>query len=112
MRKVASVLIVAALFASTAAMSVKHQRQWTEKLDAGLAEAAKTGGNDLVRTLIRVRPDARSGFMSHLEQHGLTPEPSSTPDLVAVQLPVSMLRTIAGDSEVVHISPDPHHSAQ
>ncbi len=106
MRKVSLVVIVAALFASTAAFSVKHQRRWTEKLDLALVQAARQRGSEPVRTLIRVRPDARDQVVAHLELRGLKPERASTPDLIAVQMPASMLRPIAGDRDVVRMSSD------
>jgi hypothetical protein len=104
MRKVAAVVVVAALFASTAAISVKHQRRWTEKLDAALVHAAQEGNNDLVQLLIRVQPGSTDRILLHLGQHGLKPERGSGVDMVAVQAPASMLRSIAGDSDVIHLS--------
>ena len=104
MRNLAIVVVVAALFASTAAVSVKRQRSWTGKLDAPLMQASEQDSSDSVRTVIQVRPGAAERVVSHLEQHGLKPARLSTPDLVAVQLPASMLRNIAGDSDVVRMS--------
>ena len=104
MRKIAAVVVVAALFASTAAISVKHQRRWTEKLDAALVHTAQEGNNDLVQLLIRVQPGSTDRILLHLGQHGLKPERASGVDLVAVQAPASMLRSIAGDSDVIHLS--------
>jgi hypothetical protein len=107
MRRIAAVVVVAALFASTAAISVKHQRRWTEKLDAALVHTAQEGNNDLVQLLIRVQPGSMNRILVHLGEHGLKPERTSAVDLVAVQAPASMLRSIAGDSDVVHLSPRP-----
>lgn len=104
MKKFAIVIVVAALFASTAAISVKHQRRWTEKLDVALVQTAQEGNDGLVQLMIRVQPGSTERILSHLAQHGLTPERASTPDVVAVQLPGSMLRSIAGDADVVHVS--------
>ena len=104
MRKIAAVVVVAALFASTAAISVKHQRRWTEKLDAGLARTAQEGKNDLVQLLILVERGTGDRFLLHLGRHGLKPERTSAPDIVAVQMPGSMLRSIAGDGDVIHVS--------
>ncbi len=104
MRKMAIVVVVAALFASTAAISVKHQRRWTEKLDVPLVQTAQEGKNDLVQLLIRVEPGTADRFVLHLGQHGLKPEGASAGDVVAVQMPAAMLRSIAGDSDVVHVS--------
>ena len=106
MRNLAVVLVVASLFASTAAVSVKHQSRWTEKLDLALVEATKHGSADPVRALVRVRPGATDRFMSHLEQHGLKPARVSAPDLIAVELPGSMLRSVAADPDVVRVSSD------
>ena len=104
MRKTAAVVVVAALFASTAAISVKHQRRWTEKLDASLVQTAQEGKNDLVQLLIRVEPGTTDRFLLHLGHHGLKAERSSAGEVVAVQMPGSMLRSIAGDPDVVHVS--------
>ncbi len=104
MRKIAALVVVAALFASTAAISVKHQRRWTEKLDAGLVHTAQEGNNDLVQLLIRVQPGSTDRILLHLGQHGLKPERASAVDVVAVQAPASMLRSIAGDSDVIYLS--------
>jgi hypothetical protein len=104
MRKIAAVVVVAALFASTAAISVKHQRRWTEKVDATLVQTAQEGHNDLVQLLIHVQPGSTDRILSHLGQHGLKPERASAVDVVAVQAPASMLRSIAGDPDVVHLS--------
>jgi hypothetical protein len=104
MRKTAAVVVVAALFASTAAISVNHQRRWTEKLDAALVQTAQEGKNDLVQLLIRVEPGTADRFLLHLGHHGLKPERASAGDVVAVQMPGSMLRSIAGDPDVVHVS--------
>ncbi len=104
MKKLAIVAVVAALFASTAAVSVKHQRRWTEKLDVTLVDTARETNNDLVQLLIRVRPGSSDRILSHLAQHGFKSARSSAPDVVAVKLPGSMLRSIAGDPDVVHLS--------
>jgi hypothetical protein len=104
MRKIAAVVVVAALFASTAAISVKHQRRWTEKLDAGLVHMAQEGNNDLVQLLILVEPGKADQFQLHLGHHGLKAARVSAPDIVAVDMPGSMLRTIAGDSDVIHLA--------
>ena len=104
MRKIAAVVVVAALFASTAAVSVKHQRRWTEKLDATLVHTAQEGNNDLVQLLIHVQPGSTDRIVAHLGQHGLKPERASAVDVVAVQAPATMLRSIAGDPDVVHLS--------
>jgi hypothetical protein len=106
MRKFTIVIVVAALFASTAAVSVRHQRRWTEKLDLALLQASKQETSEPIRILIRVRPGSTDRLMAHLVQHGLKPEPMSTPDLIAVQTPVSTLRPIAGDADVVRLSSD------
>lgn len=104
MRKIAAVVVVAALFASTAAISVKHQRRWTEKLDATLVHTAQEGTHDLVQLLIQVQPGSTDRILVHLGQHGLKPERASAADVVAVQAPATMLRSIAGDPDVVHLS--------
>ncbi len=104
MRTLAVVLIVSALFGSTAAVSVKQQRRWTEKLDVALVQAAEHGSADPARTLIWVRAGATDRVLSHLAQHGLKPTRSTTPDAIVVQLPSSMLRRIAGDRDIVHVS--------
>jgi len=104
MRKIAAVVVVAALFASTAAISVKHQRRWTEKLDAALVHTAQEGNNDLVQLLIHVQPGSTDRILLHLEQHGLKAERGSAVDVVAVRAPASMLRSIAGEPEVVQLS--------
>jgi hypothetical protein len=107
MRNLAIVVVVASLFASTAAVSVKQQRRWTEKLDVALVHAAEQGGADPVRALIQVQPGATDRLMSHLVvQHGLKPAPAATSDLVAVQLPGSMLRSVAADPDVLRLSSD------
>lgn len=104
MRKTAIVVLVAALFASTAAVSVRHQRRWTEKLDVSLAQAAHQTGDDAVRVLIRVRPGTADHIVSHLAQHGLKPQRAGAADAVAVLMPASMLRSFAGDADVVSMS--------
>jgi hypothetical protein len=104
MKNLAIVVVVAALFASTAAISVKHQRRWTEKMDVALVHAAQEENSDLVQLLILVRPGSTDRILSHFAQHGLKPERASTPDIVAVQLPGSMLRSIARDADVVYLT--------
>jgi hypothetical protein len=104
MRKIAIVVVVAALFASTAAISVKHQRRWTEKLDAALVQTAQEGNSDLVQLVIRVEPGTADRLLLHLERHGLKAARSAAADVVAAQMPGSMLRSIAGDPDVVHVS--------
>jgi hypothetical protein len=104
MRKLTVVVVVAALFASTAAISVRHQRRWTEKLDPALAHAAEQGNGETVSVAIRVRPGAADRLIAHLSQHGFRPARAATADLLIVQLPASMLRTIAGDPDVVGLS--------
>ena len=104
MKNLAIVVVVAALFASTAAVSVKHQRRWTEKMDVALVHTAQEENSDLVQLLILVRPGSTERILSNLGQHGLKPERASTPNVVAVQLPGSMLRLIARDADVVYVS--------
>lgn len=104
MKNLAIVVVVAALFASTAAISVKHQRRWTEKMDVALVHTAQEENGDLVQLLILVRPGSTDRILSHLAQHGLKSERASTPDIVAVQLPGSMLRSIARDADVVYLT--------
>jgi hypothetical protein len=103
MRKYAIVIVVASLFASTAAISVKHQRRWVEKLDASLVQVAQQREANAIQVMILVRPGSTDRLMSHLAQHGLKPERASVPDIVAVQMPTSMLRSVAGDPDVVHL---------
>jgi hypothetical protein len=107
MRNLAIVVVVGALFASTAAVSVKHQRGWAGKLDVSLMHAAEQDNANSVKAVIQVRPGATDRVVSHLKDHGLKPARLSTPDLVAVQLPASMLRNVAGDSDVVRLSSEP-----
>jgi hypothetical protein len=104
MRNLAIVVVVGALFASTAAVSVKHQRSWTGKLDVSLMHAAEQDSANAVNAVIHVRPGTTDRVVSHLERHGLKPARLSTPDVLAVQLPASMLRNVAGDSDVVRLS--------
>ena len=104
MRKTAIVIVVAALFASTAAVSVRHQRRWTEKLDGSLTQAAHQTTEDSVRVVIRVRPGGTDRIVAHLVQHGLKPQRSARADAVAVQMPTSMLRSLAGDADVVSMA--------
>jgi|SRR5262245_17813980 len=111
MRNLAIVVVVASLFASTAAISVKQQRRWTEKLDAPLVRVAEQGGAEPVRAVIHVRAGATDQLMSHLEvQHGLKPTRTATADVIDVQMPGSMLRSVAADADVVRLSSDqPSH---
>jgi hypothetical protein len=104
MRNLAIVVVVASLFASTAAVSVSHQRRWTDKLDVSLVQVAEQGGTDPIRAVIQVRSGATDVFMSHLAQHGLKPARTTTADVIEVQLPGSMLRSIAADADVVRLS--------
>src|SRR6188474_3218692 len=104
MKNLAIVVVVAALFASTAAVSVKHQRRWTEKMDVALVHTAQEENSNLVQLLILVRPGSTDRILSHLAQHGLKPERASTPDIIAVQLPGSMLRSIDRDADVVYLT--------
>jgi hypothetical protein len=105
MRNLAIVVVVASLFASTAAVSVRHQRRWTEKLDVSLVQVAERGGTDPIRAWIQVRSGTTDRFMSHLvAQHGLKPARSAAPDVIEVQLPGSMLRSVAADADVVRLS--------
>ena len=103
MRKLTSVFIVACVVVSTAFVATQHRRHWTEKLDAALVQTAKQGGSEPVRALIRLRPGTADQFVAHLNQHGLAPA-SLGADLVSVQLPASMLRTLALDRDVVRLS--------
>jgi hypothetical protein len=105
MRNLAIVVVVASLFASTAAVSVKQQRRWTEKLDAPLVKVAEHGGADPVRAVIQVRSGATDELMSHLvAQHGLNPTRTAAADVIDVQMPGSMLRSVAADANVVRLS--------
>ena len=107
MRNLAIVVVVASLFASTAAISVKHQRRWTEKLDVSLVQVAEQGSADPVRAVIQVRAGATDRLMAHLvAQHGLKPSRTSAADRIAVQLPGSMLRSVTADPDVVYLSFD------
>lgn len=107
MRNFAIVIVVASLFASTAAVSVRHQRRWTEKLDAPLMQVAEHGGASPVVAIIHVRPGASEELMAHLvAQHGLKPARTATADVIAVQMPGSMLRSVAADEDVVQLSSD------
>ena len=104
MRKTAIVVLVAALFASTAAVSVRHQRRRAEKLDGSLSQAAHQTGDVAVRVIIHVRPGTTDRIVSHLAQHGLQPQRAAATDAVAVVMPASMLRSLAGDADVVSMS--------
>ena len=107
MRNLAIVLVVASLFASTAAISVKHQRRWTEKFDVSLVQLAEQGSADPVRAVIQVRSGATDRVMSHLvAQHGLKPARANASELIVVQLPGSLLRSVAAEPDVVHLSSD------
>lgn len=106
MRNLAIVVVVASLFASTAAVSVKHQRRWTGKVDVELMQAVEQDSANSVKAVIHVRTGAADRVASHLEQHGLKPARLAAPDLVAVQLPSSMLRYVAADSDVVGVASD------
>lgn len=106
MRKVTAVLIMCCVFASAAAVSVRDQRRWKSKVDLALAQAVTQGNSDHVRASVLLRPGALAGFVSHLRQHGLSPTRVTPPDLILVDLPLSMVRTFAGDPEVVRISSD------
>ena len=106
MRKVTAVLLMSCLFASTAAVSVRDQRRWKDKLDLALAHAVTQGTSDHVRALILLRPGAMAGFVSHLRLHSLSPARVTPPDLIVVDLPLSMLRRVAGDPDVVRVSSD------
>jgi hypothetical protein len=103
MRKLTSVFIVACVVVSTAFAATQNRRRWTEKLDAPLMQAARQGSDARVSTLVRVRPGTSEGFVAHLSQHGLKAT-NVNADLVSVQLPASMLRAIALDRDVVHLS--------
>jgi hypothetical protein len=103
MRKLTSVFIVACVVVSTAFVATQHRRHWTEKLDAALVQTAKQGGTEPVKALVRLRPGAADEFVAHLSQHGLNAA-AVTGDVVALQLPASMLRTLALDRDVVYLS--------
>jgi hypothetical protein len=103
MRKYAIVIVVASLFASTAAISVKHQRRWVEKLDASLVQVAQQRDANVIHVMILVRPGSSDRIVSHLVEHGLKPEHAAVPDIVTVRIPTSMLRSIGGDPDVVHL---------
>jgi len=111
MKKLAVFVVVAAVFASTAAVSVKHQRRWTEKLDVALLHTAEEAVAQSVQLVIWVRPGAADRIMSHLSQHGLRPQRASAPDAVSVQMPASMVRSVAGDGDVVRVAPTPASAA-
>ena len=103
MRKAASVLIVACVIVGTAFVSTAPQRHWKEKVDPGLVQAARQGGNEPVNALIRLRPGVTSEFVSHLSQHGIAAATLAV-DIVSVKLPASMVRELALDRDVVHLS--------
>ena len=73
-------------------------------MDVALVHAAQEENSDLVQLLILVRPGSTDRILSHLAQHGLKPERASTPNIVAVQLPGSMLRSIARDADVLYLA--------
>ena len=103
MRKIASVLIVACVVVGTAFVSTAPQRHWREKVDPGLVQAASHGGDQPVKALIRLRPGVTSEFVSHLSQHGIAAASLAT-DMISVNLPASMVRELALDRDVVHLS--------
>jgi hypothetical protein len=88
---------------STAVVSTREQRHWADKLDTPLVHAAKQGGAGLVSAAIRLRPGTADQFVAHLSDHGLKPT-IVTRELVAVEMPAAMLRSVALDHDVVHIS--------
>src|SRR5262245_35663426 len=106
MRNLTIVIVVAALFASTAAVSVKHQRRWTEKVDVAVMHAAEQDSAGTVPALIHVRRGSADRFVSHLVQHGVKSARVAAPDLIAAQLPASMVRSIAADADVQRVSSD------
>jgi hypothetical protein len=85
-------------------VSVRHQRRWTEKLDGSLSQAAHQTSDDALRVMIHVRPGTTDRIVSHLAQHGLKPQRAAATDAVAVVMPPSMLRSLAGDADVVSMS--------
>ena len=104
MRKLTSVLIVVCVVAGTAFVSTAPQRHWKEKLDAPLVQAATAQSADPVNALIRLRPGTANEFAAHLSKsHGM-PATMVSADIVSVRLPASMLRSIALDHDVVHVS--------
>ena len=103
MRKIASVLIVACVVVGTAFVSTAPQRHWREKVDPGLVQAASQGGEQPVKALIRLRPGVTSEFVSHLSQHGIGAATLAA-DMISVKLPASMVRELALDRDVVHLS--------
>jgi len=104
MRKLASVLVVACVVVGTAFVSTAPQRHWKEKVDPGLVQVAtRQGDRESVKALIRLRPGSTSEFVSHLSQHGIAAATLAA-DIVSVQLPASMVRELALDRDVVHVS--------
>ena len=103
MRKLTSVFIVGCVLVSTAFIATQPRRHWTEKLDAPLTHAARQGATEPVRALIRLKPGTAEEFASHLSQHGVASTRVGA-EIVSVRLPASMLRTIALDRDVVHVS--------
>jgi hypothetical protein len=103
MRKLTSVFIVGCVLVSTAFIATQPRRHWTGKLDVPLMHAARQGGAESVSALVRLRPGTTGEFVSHLSQHGVKPTLVSA-EVVSVRLPASMLRAIALDRDVVHLS--------
>jgi hypothetical protein len=103
MRKFTAVFIVACVVVSTAIASTAPQRHWKEKVDPALVLAATQSGSEQVRALIRLRPGSTTEFVSHLSEHGI-PAATLAADVVSVQLPASMVRELALDRDVVHLS--------
>jgi hypothetical protein len=103
MRKLTSVFIVGCVLVSTAFIATQPRRHWTEKLDAPLTHVARYGGPESVSAVIHLRPGATDEFVAHLSQHGVKPAMVKA-NRVSVQLPASMLRVIALDRDVVHVS--------
>ena len=56
-----------------------------------------------MKALIRLRPGVTSEFVSHLSQHGIGAATLAA-DMISVQLPASMVRELALDRDVVHLS--------
>ena len=112
MRKFMVVVVVASLFACTAFVSVRQRERWTEKLDAPLLQAAHSDHAESVRAVIRVRPGAADQFVAHLsQQHALTATRIAIPDAVVVDAPNSMLKRLALDPDVLHLSADATNTA-
>jgi hypothetical protein len=112
MRKFMVVVVVASLFACTAFVSVKQRERWTEKLDAPLLQAAQSDRAESVRALISVRPGTADQFVARLsQQHGLKAARVATSDVVIVDAPNSMLKRLAHDPDVLHLSADAANTA-